>query len=232
MKKAFAYLRVSGKGQVAGDGFPRQREAIARYAKRRHIHIVKEFIEHVSGTSELAHREALGLLCQHLDANGVRLVLVERADRIARDLMVSEVLLQQFRERGVQVIECEGGTELTVSDNEPTRVLIRQVLAAVAQFDKTCLVLKLQAARIKMRNRVGRCEGVKPYGFFPREGQVVQRIKELRFTDKLSLQRIANVLNAEPVKYPTRHGARWSKALIKVIVDRLKEAAALAAKNT
>jgi DNA invertase Pin-like site-specific DNA recombinase len=31
---AVSYLRVRGKGQVEGDGFPRQREAIARFAKR------------------------------------------------------------------------------------------------------------------------------------------------------------------------------------------------------
>ena len=30
--KAFAYLRVSGKGQVEGDGFTRQLEAIRKYA--------------------------------------------------------------------------------------------------------------------------------------------------------------------------------------------------------
>jgi hypothetical protein len=30
MKKAFAYLRVSGRGQLEGDGFPRQRALLAR----------------------------------------------------------------------------------------------------------------------------------------------------------------------------------------------------------
>ncbi len=32
MTKAFAHLRVSGKGQVQGDGFPRQLAAIKQYA--------------------------------------------------------------------------------------------------------------------------------------------------------------------------------------------------------
>ena len=31
--KAVSYLRVSGKGQVEGDGFDRQRDAVARYSK-------------------------------------------------------------------------------------------------------------------------------------------------------------------------------------------------------
>jgi len=34
-------------------------------------------------------------------SNGVRLVLVERADRLARDLMVGEVLLAESRKLGV-----------------------------------------------------------------------------------------------------------------------------------
>jgi DNA invertase Pin-like site-specific DNA recombinase len=36
--KAFAYLRVSGKGQVAGDGFPRQLSAIQVYAAGERYH--------------------------------------------------------------------------------------------------------------------------------------------------------------------------------------------------
>jgi DNA invertase Pin-like site-specific DNA recombinase len=221
--KAFSYLRVSGKGQVDKDGFTRQREAIARYAKAHRIELVDEYREEgVSGTTELDGREALAELCKRLDANGVRLVLVERADRVARDLMVSEVLLQQFRERGVQVIECEGGQELTVCDNEPTRVLIRQVLAAFSQFEKTCLVAKLRAARDRVRKENGHCEGPLPYGADndrPLEVSTVAKIKELRAA-KYSLAKIAAALNAEPATYPTRTGAQWSKMTVKNVLDR------------
>jgi DNA invertase Pin-like site-specific DNA recombinase len=222
--KAFAYLRVSGKGQIDGHGFARQREAIARYAKGHRVELVAEFREEgVSGTTELEGREALAGLCKRLDENGVRLVLVERADRIARDLMVSEVLLQEFRKRGVQVVECEGGQELTVTDNEPTRVLIRQVLAAVAQFDKSCLVAKLRAARNRVRKDKGRCEGPKPYGALPGEGPAVARIVELR-AGKLSLQKIADALNAEEA--PTRTGAPWSKMMVRNVLERAEKSPA------
>jgi len=34
MQKAFAYLRVSGKGQIEGDGFTRQLSAIQAYAAK------------------------------------------------------------------------------------------------------------------------------------------------------------------------------------------------------
>jgi DNA invertase Pin-like site-specific DNA recombinase len=220
--KAFSYLRVSGLGQVDRDGFPRQRESIAAYAKARRIELVGEFRdEAVRGSTDWDARDQLTALLACLDANGVRLVLVERADRIARDLMVAEVLLQQFRERGVQVIETEGGQDLTVADGEPTRVLIRQVLAAVAQFDKTCLVRKLRAARDRKRRETGRCEGPRPYGALPGEREAVERIKELR-AGKLSFRQIADALNEEPEKFKTRTGAGWSKAMVKVVLDRFR----------
>ena len=39
------------------------------------------------------------------------------------------------------------GADLTSADGDPTRTLIRQVLGAVAQFEKSVIVLKLRAAR-------------------------------------------------------------------------------------
>jgi DNA invertase Pin-like site-specific DNA recombinase len=72
MTKALSYLRVSGKGQVEGDGFPRQREAIARYAKTANIEVSEEFHdEGVSGTKDLDDREGLGELMARIRANGV-----------------------------------------------------------------------------------------------------------------------------------------------------------------
>ena len=94
--------------------------------------------------------------------NGVRVVLVERADRLARDLIVGELILNQLRELGVKVIAADSGTELTAGDEDPTRTLIRQVLGAVAQFEKAVIVSKLKAARVRKRRAEGRCEGRKP----------------------------------------------------------------------
>jgi DNA invertase Pin-like site-specific DNA recombinase len=220
-RKAFAYLRVSGLGQVDGDGFPRQRHAIARYARANRITLVDEFMEEgVSGCTDWDAREGLAALLDRLDANGVRLVLVERADRVARDLMVSEVLLNQFRERGVAVVECEGGQELTVADQEPTRILIRQVLAAVSQFERSCLVRKLRAARDRKRPEHRRCEG--PLGFGagpakPAEAATVARMRALK-AERVSLSMIAATLNAEGL--PTRQGRKWSKQSVAHVLAR------------
>jgi DNA invertase Pin-like site-specific DNA recombinase len=218
MQKAYSYLRVSGRSQVEGDGLVRQREAIARYAATNDIDVVDEFRdEGVSGTKDLADRQGLATLFDRVDANGVRLVLVERADRLARDLIIGEVLLGQFRDRGVTVVEAEAGQDLTVADGDPTRKLIRQLLGAIAEFDKTCVVLKLRVARDRKRRSQGRCEGPKPYGSKPGEAEVAERIRLLRL-DGLTLAAIAGVLNVGGIA--TRNGKAWSKSMVKRVVDR------------
>ena len=53
MQQAFGYIRVSGKGQVDGDGFDRQRQAIEACASASGLQVVNYFQEEgVSGTKE------------------------------------------------------------------------------------------------------------------------------------------------------------------------------------
>jgi DNA invertase Pin-like site-specific DNA recombinase len=223
MLKAVSYLRVSGKGQIDGDGFPRQRDAIARYAKSHGVELVAEYTDRgVSGTKELDARDGLSDLMARLRSNGIDLVLVERADRLARDLMVSEVILSEFRKLNVKVVAADSGTDLTVADDDPTRVLIRQVLGAVAQFEKSVLVSKLRAARSRARRAHGKCEGRKAFGDKPGEAEILEYIRKLRrkprHGQRLSFAAIANRLNRE--KVPTRTGKPWAPNTIRGILLR------------
>jgi DNA invertase Pin-like site-specific DNA recombinase len=79
--QAFAYLRVSGKGQVDGDGFNRQLAAIKTCAAANDIKIVRVFREEgVSGTVENMNRPAWQELMATLHSNGVRTILIEKLD--------------------------------------------------------------------------------------------------------------------------------------------------------
>jgi DNA invertase Pin-like site-specific DNA recombinase len=218
MTKAYAYVRVSGKGQILADGPDRQRESIAKYAAAQSITIVQEFFEAgVSGTKDSFDRPALTELFTALRADGVRMVLVERADRLARDLMISEIILAEFKKLGVKVIEVEGGNDLTVEDNEPTKVLIRQILACVAQFEKCCMVQKLASARLRIRQAGKRCEGPKPYGDRDGERRTINVIQELHASG-LPLLHIANRLNSMGIK-PRNTTARWHPQTVKRVID-------------
>jgi DNA invertase Pin-like site-specific DNA recombinase len=223
-KKAFTYLRVSGKGQISGDGFPRQRETVQKFAKKNQIEIVREFRdEGVSGTKDAFDRDGLTDLLVAIKSNGVRTVLVERADRLARDLMVSEILLDEFRKLEVTVIEAESGLDLTVHNQDPTRVLMRQMLAAISQWEKSCIVQKLRASRVRIRKTKGKCEGRKPFGESKEEYAVVQRIRALRASG-LTIKAIADSLNSEniPTQVKVRSGtaSKWHATMISRILSR------------
>jgi len=58
------------------------------------------------------------------------------------------------------------------------------------------IVLKLRGARQRMRAKVGRCEGRKPYGTRPGEEQIVKRMRELR-AEGYSLTKITDTINLE-----------------------------------
>ena len=135
---------------------------------------------------------------------------------------MGELILNQFRDLGVKVIAADGGTELTAGDDDPTRTLIRQVLGAVAQFEKAVIVSKLKAARVRKRRATGRCEGRKPHGTRPGEADVVAVIQKLRRKprggERLSFAAIAERLNAE--RYPTRTGKLWAPETVRGIVQR------------
>ena len=220
---AVGYLRVSGKGQADGDGLRRQRDAIRRFAAANGFTVIEEFVDAgVSGTKDLAARPGLAALLDRVESNGVKVVLVERADRLARDLMVNEVIVDQLSRAGARVLASDGA-DLTTADDDPTRTLIRQVLAAVAQFDKSVIVLKLRAARDRKRRRDGRCEGRKPFGARPAEAQALERIRALRRKPKgrprLSIAGIAARLNDEMV--PTRTGKPWAPGTVYGILRRI-----------
>lgn len=219
---AVAYLRVSSIGQVEGDGLTRQREAVREYAKANGITILDEYRdEGVSGATDFADRPGFSDLLARIAGNCVRVVLVERADRLARDLMVQETMLDALRRLGVKVIDASAGTDLNDA-SDPSRVLIRQVMGAVAQWDKNCLVAKLRKARIRVRATKGRCEGRKPFGSRAGEKAAMLRLLELA-ADEASLRHIAETLNAEG--HRTRQGKPWSFGTVGRIVKRAAKAA-------
>lgn len=215
MTKAFAYLRVSGKGQVDGDGFTRQSEAIRHYAKTNGLRIVKVFREEgISGTVESAGRPAWADMMTLLHSNGVKAIVIEKLDRLARDLMVQEATIADLRKHGFTLISVQ---EPDLMASDPTRVLMRQLLGAVAQYDKSQIVLKLRGARMRKRAREGRCEGRKPFGYHEAERPVLERMAALRASG-MGFDRIAAALNADGFK--SRSAGRWHGLVVNRILSR------------
>jgi DNA invertase Pin-like site-specific DNA recombinase len=212
-KKAFGYLRVSGKSQVDGDGFPRQRQAIERWAKANGVKIVRWFEEKgVSGT--LLERPALSEMMIALMSNGVRSVVVEKLDRLARDQMVQENIIQSLLKQGFELVSSAEGEE-NLCGNDPGRKLMRTIMGAIAEYDKMMIVLKLRAARRRSKATTGRCEGRKPYGTRDGEQAVIDRVQALQSAGS-NYEAIARQLNADGVA--TRANGAWYPATIRRIL--------------
>lgn len=220
MTKAFAYLRISGGGQVQGDGFTRQLPAIQKYAKEHGIRVAKVFREEgVSGAKDLDERPALAEMLEALHGNGTKLVLIEKLDRLARDLLIQETIIGDLRRHGFELVSV---MEPDLLQDDPTRTLMRQVFGAIAQYEKTMIVMKLRGARNRKKAKTGRCEGRKPYGHYAGEAKVIERMRALR-ADGMAYDRLAERMTAEGFK--TRKGTAWHGFSVQRILARNKETA-------
>jgi DNA invertase Pin-like site-specific DNA recombinase len=217
MTKTFAYLRVSGKGQEAGDGYTRQLQSINQYAATNDFKVVRIFKERgVSGEKELKDRPAFMEMLTALHSNGVKTILIERLDRLARNLSVQESILAELKRHDFELISVE---EPDLLKDDPYRVMFRQFQGAISQAEKANIVLKLRGARQRMKARTGRCEGRKPYGANGGEQANIAHLKELRASG-MAYDRIAATLNCEGV--PTRTaGKKWHGFAVNQILARI-----------
>lgn len=228
---ALGYLRVSSKGQIAGDkdGMVRQRANVERFARMAGYDVIEWYEDAgVSGTTELENRPGLEAAVTRIAANGVRVMLLENSDRLARDLMVQEAIIKAFLDLRAQIITTDG-YDLTADDE--SRVFIRQVMGAASQFAKRLLVRRMREARQRKRAKGTHVEGIRPFGTVADEAVALERIRQLHKA-RVSLTEIAATLNAEG--FPTRsqriHAVArteksrppmpWSKQTVAKIVRR------------
>ena len=161
------------------------RPGLRQAAARRHcrlrqagwVQIVDEYYdEAVSGADHIDTRPGFKAMLERLLSNGVRTIVVETANRFARDLMVQEVGFAMLKERGITLIAADSPDAFL--DDTPTSRLIRQVLGSVSEFEKAMLVSKLRGARERKRANGHKVEGRKSHA--EARPEVVALAKTLR----------------------------------------------------
>jgi DNA invertase Pin-like site-specific DNA recombinase len=161
---AVAYLRTSSAANVGADkdSDKRQIAAITAYAKRAGYTLREPpfYDAAVSGADPIDSRPGFAALLAYIGEHPeVRTIMVETANRFARDLIVQETGFRMLSARGIALVAVDSPDSFL--EDTPTAVLIRQVLGAVAEFDKAMTVAKLRAARDRKRAALGKCEGRK-----------------------------------------------------------------------
>jgi DNA invertase Pin-like site-specific DNA recombinase len=130
--------------------------------------------------------------------------------------MIQESIIADARKRGLILVSA---TEPDLLGDDPSRILMRQIFGAFAQYEKAMIVAKLKVARTRMKERTGRCEGRKPFGVTEVEREVVARIALLRNVKNYTVKQITADLNDNNV--PTRYGGRWHATQVHRILDQL-----------
>jgi DNA invertase Pin-like site-specific DNA recombinase len=210
-KTAFSYLRTSSATNAGPDkdSDKRQRAAIAAFAKARGYEIAGEFYDAaVSGADPIGERPGFKAMLDRIAGNGIRCIIVESPDRFARDLTVQLTGHDFLKELGVSLIPATAPDFFT--EDTPTAVLVRQVLGAIAQFEKTSLVAKLRAARDRKRIATGKCGGRKSYAEVRPE--TVALARELQRGKRMSLRKIAAELKAKG--HLTAKGNQYSASAV------------------
>jgi DNA invertase Pin-like site-specific DNA recombinase len=155
--KAVAYLRTSSLTNIGAgkDSDKRQLAAIEAHAEAVGYELVRTYYDAaISGSDPVGDRPGFAAMLADLLANGARTIIVESPDRFARDLLVQLAGHDMLKAKGITLIAASAPTYFT--EESPTAVLVRQVLGAVAEFERSTLVAKLAAARRRSGNLGGR----------------------------------------------------------------------------
>src|ERR1700735_3055303 len=213
---AVAYYRTSSLTNVGPDkdALQRQRDAVSAYAVAHNLDIVGEYHDPgVSGADHVMSRPGFVDMLAYMLGNGARTVLVENASRFARDLAVQLVGHDLLKDKGITLIPVDAPNHFI--DETPTAIMVRQILGAVSQFEKTSMVLKLRAARDRKRRVTGRCEGNPSW--LPVTADVRSIAHDLA-RDGLSMRAIGRALAARGMHAPS--GRAYSGSSIKAMLKR------------
>ena len=226
--KIAAYLRVSTDKQAEeGLGLDVQREGIRKWAKANgHTIASWHADEGISGSNGLDTRNALPDALRVIrDGNAAGLVFY-RLDRLARDLILQETLLREITGMGGVSFSTFASEQEVIEDDpdDPSRRLIRQILGAVSEYERSLIRLRLRNGRRRKAEHGGFAYGSPPFGWraegrelvpVDSEQATLARILELRETGQ-SIREIEDTLTTEGHK-PKRGGA-WHPETIRRIL--------------
>ena len=224
MRQYLGYCRVSTDNQKDDKTITYQQDAIREYALDNEIEIIQIFSdEGISGSLE--HRPGLTQLIYALEHTpDIEGVIIQKLDRLARDIVIQENLIKTFQKLGKRIVST---LEPDLDSNDATRKMIRQMLGVIAEYEKALITLRLSAGRISKASRGFYAGGGVPLGYRvdkethslvieEKEAETVKKIWYLKRYKKLSYEKIAKSLNEENI--PTKRGKKWTAPAVFYVV--------------
>ena len=176
--RAVLYARVSVSN--GSDSLDAQLEACREWAAEQGFEVVAEHVDDgISGAKGDDERAGLASALALIEDGAAEGVVCHRADRLARQLHLSEAILARVWAAGGRVFCVDGGEIIEDDSSDPMRVFCRQVLAAAAQLERGLIIARMQGGRRRARAAGRHIGGTRPFGYDVREdGQLVEREDE------------------------------------------------------
>lgn len=141
---------------------------------------------------------------------------------------MQETLLAEVRRLGGEVFSMSAAEAGYLSDDpdDPSRKLIRQVLGAVAEYERSMIALRLRSGRKRKAKDGGYAYGAPPFGFRVVDGELVpdeseqdtlSRARKLQRSGA-SIRAIAATLTSEGRR--TKRGTRWHPTTVARVLRR------------
>lgn len=212
-----ALLRVSTRGQ-ADDGFglAAQEKTIRDWARAHHHRIGRVIAEEgVKGDIPLTERTQLLEAVALVAAGRHDGIVVARLDRLARDLVVQEQLIAELARLGKPLRSASPGEDVNLLDADPQRVLVRQIMGAIAAYERAMIRMRTTHGLEIKKAAGGYAGGRPPYGWaaiggdlrvVPAEQTIRKCIKDWR-RQGWTYRKIADRLNANG--HRSKDGREW-----------------------
>lgn len=217
----YGYTRVSTLEQVNGTSLDEQTRKIQGVALMRGDEVSTVFTDRgVSGSVPLSQRPEGGKLTDGLTEGDV--VVVAKLDRIFRNAADALTTAQDFKDKGIDLIIADIGTE-PVTQNGTSKMFFG-MLALMAEFERERIKERQLDGQRAKKAKGGFNGGVRPFGYrvegqgkdsilveIPEEQKAISRMRELRASG-LSLRDISAEIEKD--------GHKISHVAIKKILAR------------
>lgn len=219
----YSYLRLSTDEKKQSNSFDVQRQTITEFIKLKgYKEISKEFTDTMSG-AKLDSRVGLMELLNVIKKDDK--VLVQKLDRLSRDVLQSGWIRTEIARKGAELIIIDSNG----SSNDPLANLMEQIVTAFADYERQMIKSRIQATMSLKKSKGEKLGGSIPYGYDvmlqdgkkvlvknETEQKVITSIKRYK-RQGLSFGAIAKRLNERSIV--TKNGSKFHSMQVKRILD-------------
>ena len=195
MRKASIYVRVSTEEQAEkGFSINSQIMDLTEYARKNNMEIVSIFKDEGVSGSKFEKRPGLQEMLKSAEKGEFDVLLIYSYSRLGRDNYETEGIVRRLMKKGIEVISLK-----EQYGQDPVGVLIRQIIGAVNEFERSQIVQRLKDV-MKNKAKAGFTQNRPPLGY--------KMVNKELIIDKEKKDVVIKIFNMRKNNYSLRQIAR------------------------